>query len=135
MALKLYLYTLLKIQSSPHRFLCLTLKWICGPRTTSNVCFYDDWFLFKVFFTKCSLGSVRTPKPSSVTIFSISILEVKGLFIQIQAVSPLQKGTKIVPQRALFSNHQILGHLFGTLSRKYSHLYIDSFVEKVALRL
>ncbi len=35
--------------------------------------------LFKVvFFTKCSLGSARTSEPSSVTVFCISILGLRG---------------------------------------------------------
>ncbi len=61
-----------------------------GPRTTSNVCStltisritqsYDGFLLKVAIFTKCFLGSVRTPKPSSVTIFCISILGLTLLF-------------------------------------------------------
>ncbi len=58
------------------------------PRKTSNICstltashpakiFLHNPIMLRLkvaFFTKCSLGSARTPKPSSVTIFCISIL-------------------------------------------------------------
>ncbi len=39
--------------------------------------FGSGFYLKLRFFTKCSLGSSRTPKPSSVTIFCISILGLK----------------------------------------------------------
>ena len=62
----------------------------CGPRTTSYGCStltmlrHNTIFGFYLklrFFPKWSLGSARTPKPSSVTIFCISILGLYNLFI------------------------------------------------------
>ncbi len=57
------------------RLVALTLKWICGVRADPGQL---QMVVAKVaFIPKWSLGSAQTPKPSSVTIFCISILGLR----------------------------------------------------------
>ena len=47
---------------------------VCSTLTISRPAKIIGFYLKLFFFTKCYPGSVRTPKPSSVTSFYISIL-------------------------------------------------------------